>query len=63
MLDRLRQARDRGELPPEVDYEELLNLAIGAVAFPLIFTGQSRSESGAAAIVAAVFDGLVRPAS
>jgi hypothetical protein len=29
---------------------------------PLMFTGESRSEAEATTLVAAVFDGLVRPA-
>jgi AcrR family transcriptional regulator len=61
MLERLRQARDRGELPASIDCDLVLNLAVGAVAVPLIFTGTSRSEGDAETIVAAVFDGLAGP--
>jgi AcrR family transcriptional regulator len=63
MLERLELARSRGELPASVDSNLVLNLAVGAVAVPLVFTGTSRSEGDAEAIVAAVLDGLARPTS
>jgi AcrR family transcriptional regulator len=62
MLERLELARDRGELPPDADCDLILNLAAGAVAAPLIYTGQNRLEAEAETIVAAVLDGLARPA-
>jgi AcrR family transcriptional regulator len=62
MLQRLELARERGELPAAVDTNLVLNAAVGAVAVPLMFTGESRSEAEATTLVAAVFDGLVRPA-
>jgi AcrR family transcriptional regulator len=62
MLDRLQLAHDRGELPPDADPKLILDMAVGAVAIPLLFTQQSRQESEAETIVAAVFDGLVRAA-
>ena len=58
MLNRLELARTRGELPSGVDCNLVLNLAVGAVAVPLIFTGMARAEEEAATIVAAVLDGL-----
>jgi AcrR family transcriptional regulator len=58
MLERLERARNRGELPASVDSSLVLNMAVGAVAVPLIFTGEGRSEADAATIVAGVFDGL-----
>jgi AcrR family transcriptional regulator len=61
MLERLQLARDRGELPASIDCDLVLNMAIGAVAMPLMFTGASRAESDAATIVDAVLDGLAGP--
>jgi len=58
MLERLERARNRGDLPVSVDCNLVLNLAVGAVAVPLIFTGEGRSEVDAERIVAAVLDGL-----
>jgi AcrR family transcriptional regulator len=61
MLERLERARDRGELPASIDCDMVLNMAVGAVAVPLVFTGLSRAESDAETIVAAVLDGLAGP--
>ena len=61
MLERLERARNRGELPAEVDCNLVLNLAVGAVTTPLIYTGQSRPVADAEVIVSAVLDGLGRP--
>jgi len=58
MLERLERARNRGELAASVDCNLVLNLAVGAVAVPLMFTGEARSEADAEMIVTAVLDGL-----
>lgn len=61
MLERLERARSRGELPADVDCNLVLNLAVGAVSTPLIYTGQSRPVADAEVIVSAVLDGLGAP--
>jgi AcrR family transcriptional regulator len=58
MLERLERARRRGELPASIDCNLVLNMAVGAVAVPLMFTGESRTESDARRLVDAVLDGL-----
>jgi AcrR family transcriptional regulator len=58
MLERLERARNRGELAASVDCNLVLNMAVGTVAVPLIFTGEGRSEADAEKIVAAVLDGV-----
>jgi AcrR family transcriptional regulator len=60
MLERLERARNRGELPASIDCNLVLNMAVGTVAVPLMFTGEGRSEADAERIVAAVLDGLVK---
>jgi AcrR family transcriptional regulator len=60
MLERLEQARNRGELPASIDCNLVVNMAVGAVAVPLMFTGEGRSEADAERIVAAVLDGLAK---
>jgi AcrR family transcriptional regulator len=58
MLERLERARTRGELPSAIDCKLVLDMAVGAVAVPLMFTGESRIESDARRLVDAVLDGL-----
>jgi AcrR family transcriptional regulator len=58
MLERLELARDRGELAASVDCNLVLNMAVGSIAVPLIFTGEGHPEADALRIVAAVLDGV-----